>query len=201
MQQHHTLGQRPVYQQQQQPFKTGSSISVSSPQLLSAVSPQVSQQSSPQLDQQSLMASSLSVPKQHGTPIQPVTSPITVPSPSPLPAPSPMEDAEKQSSAITNIGSSQGLQQTANALNHSQSLAIGTPGISASPLLADFSSSSAQNIVNPDGHQIVSTGLLTEDKINTKEPPFKRLIKVVCMPQAFCLGTYSVPIFGRMCFI
>ncbi|GLJ55470.1 hypothetical protein SUGI_1191140 [Cryptomeria japonica] len=193
MQQHHTLSQRQVYQQQQQPFKTGSSLSVSSPQLLPAVSPQVSQQSSPQLDQQGLVASSLPVPKL-GTPIQPVTSPFTAPSPSTLPAPSPMEDAEKQSSAIMNIGSSQGLQQTANVLNHSQSLAIGTPGISASPLLADFSLSPAQNIVSLDGPQSVSPGLLMEDKLSTKEPPFKRLIKVMnsMSPKAFASAVNDI---------
>ncbi|KAH9317438.1 hypothetical protein KI387_019207, partial [Taxus chinensis] len=193
MQPHHTLNQRPVYQQQQQQFKSVPALSVSSPQLILSASPQVSQQSSPQLDQQSLAASSLQIPKL-GTPIQPATSPFTAPSPSTLLAPSPLEDSEKPSSAISNIGTGQNLQQTANALSHSQSLAIGTPGISASPLLADFSSSPAQNIVNQDGLQNVSPGLLMEDKINTKEPPFKRLIKVMNLmsPKAFASAVNDI---------
>eukprot|EP01018_Ginkgo_biloba_P012217 Gb_25435 [translate_table: standard] len=179
MQQHHQLSQRTIYQQQ---LKPGSSLSVSSPQLLQATSPQVSQQSSPQVDQQSLVTSSLQLPKV-GTPMQPVNSPFTVPSPSILPAHSPLvEDTEKQSSAISSIsnaGSGQGLPQTATALSHAQSLAIATPGISASPLLADFSPGPAQNIVNLDGQQTVSPGLHMGDKSNTTEPPLERLIKVI----------------------
>jgi PAX-interacting protein 1 len=182
IQQHHPLSQRSVYQQQQQQLKTGSALSVSSPQLLQAASPQVSQQSSPQIDQQSLVASSLQVPKVV-TPMQPANSPFMAPSPSALAAPSPhIEDTEKQSSAISSIsnaGSAQGFQQTAPALNHAQSLAIGTPGISTSPLLADFSPSPAQNTVNQDGHQTVSSGFLVGDKSSTTEPPLERLIKVI----------------------
>jgi len=182
MQQHHQLSQRSVYQQQQQQLKTGSVLSVSSPQLLQAASPQVSQHSSPQIDQQSLVASSLQVPKV-GTPVQPATSPFMAPSPSTLPLPSAhIEDSEKQSSAISSIsnaGNAQGFQQTAPVLNHAQSLAIGTPGISTSPLLADFPPSPAQNTVNQDGQQTVSPGLQMGDKSSTTEPPLERLVKLI----------------------
>ena len=103
------------------------------------------------------------------------------PSPSGLPAPSPhIEDTEKQSfaiSSISNAGSVQVFQQTAPALNHAHSLAIVTPGISASPLLADFPPSPAQNAVNQDGHQTVSSGFLMGDKSSTTEPPFEALDK------------------------
>ncbi|XP_057852900.2 mediator of RNA polymerase II transcription subunit 15a isoform X2 [Cryptomeria japonica] len=161
MQQNHSLAQRTVYQQQQQllQFKTGTSLSVSSSPLLSTASPQVSQQSSPQIGQQNLVTSSVQVqPAKVGTPLQQMTS----------------EDAEKQSSAlssISNVGCGQGVQQTATAI------AIGAPGISASPLLDGFSPTHPHNVVNPE--QTISAGLLIEDKSSTEEPPFERLIKVI----------------------
>jgi PAX-interacting protein 1 len=84
--------------------------------------------------------------------MQPATSPFMAPSPSTLPLPSPhIGDSEKQSSAISSIsnaGDAQGFHQTDHVLNHAQSLAIGTRGISTSPLLADFPPSPAQNTVN-----------------------------------------------------
>ncbi|KAH9317431.1 hypothetical protein KI387_019200 [Taxus chinensis] len=173
MQKHHPLAQHPVYQQQQQQqFKTGTLLTVSSPQLVSTVSPQISQQSSPQVGQQSLVASSLQDPKV-GTPMQHVTS----------------EDAENQSSAISslsNVGSGQGLQQTATALT------FGTPGISASPLLDGFSPTPGQNIVNQE--QTVSAGILMQDKSITKEPPFEHLIKVInsMSPKAFASAVNDI---------
>eukprot|EP01018_Ginkgo_biloba_P031994 Gb_13858 [translate_table: standard] len=177
------MSQRSVYQQQQQQhqqqqqFNPASSLSASSPQLLQAASPQISQQFSPQIDQQSLMSSSLPFPKV-GTPLQHASSPSTLPAPSPL-----MEDGERHStsiiSSISNAGSAQGLQQSVATPSNAQSLAIGTPGISASPLLGDLSLSPAQNIVSQDGSQIISPGILISDKSTTAIPPFERLVKMM----------------------
>ncbi|KAL1221428.1 Mediator of RNA polymerase II transcription subunit 15a [Cardamine amara subsp. amara] len=75
-QQHSLQGQRATYPLQQ--LKSGSQLSVSSPQLLQGASPQMSQPHlSPQVDQKNLS----SVNKM-GTPLQPANSPFVVPSPS-----------------------------------------------------------------------------------------------------------------------
>ena len=68
---------------------------------------------------------------------------------------------------------------TSYVLKYAQSLVIATPGISTSPLLADFSPSPTQNTTNQDGHQTVSPEFLMEDKSSTTEPPLERLIKVM----------------------
>lgn len=164
-QQHFQAGQRHnLYHQQ----KSGSSLPSSSPQHIHISSPQISQQPSPQIDQQAL---SSSFPKT-GTPMQATSSPVVVvPSPTTAIAPSPVPvDSEKPLPHVTLLTNavSNGPQQT--NLNPSQSsIAVGTPGISASPLLAEF--------VSPDAHQ--PDGPVFSSKPGVMEKPLERLIKVV----------------------
>ncbi|THU68941.1 hypothetical protein C4D60_Mb08t09140 [Musa balbisiana] len=93
------------------------------------------------------------------------------PSPSTPIAPSPIPGDEKQLSGITSVPNAgrAGHQPTAVA-PQAQSLAVTTPGISASPLLAEFTS--------PDGNQTNHTNSGVAKAITT-ERPFERLIKVV----------------------
>ncbi|PIA53271.1 hypothetical protein AQUCO_00900092v1 [Aquilegia coerulea] len=154
--QHHSAGQRAPYHHQQ--LKPGAQFPISSPQILSAASPQISQHShsSPQIDQQSLLTFSKS-----GTPLQSANSPFIVPSPSTPLAPSPLPgDPEKQASGVSSLSNAGniGHPQTSTALSQAQSLAIGTPGISASPLLAEF--------IGTDSNQ-------------GTEQPLERLVKAV----------------------
>ncbi|KAF7843223.1 mediator of RNA polymerase II transcription subunit 15a-like isoform X1 [Senna tora] len=167
LQQHLSSGQRQAYPHQQ--LKQGSSFPVSSPQLLQAASPQVSQHSSPQIDQQNLLPSLTKV----GTPLQSANSPFVVPTPSPPMAPSPMPvDSEKPISGISSIANAPniGHQQTGGAAAPAQSLAIGTPGISASPLLAEFSGPEGAH-----GNALAATS----GKSTVTEQPLERLIKAV----------------------
>ncbi|CAL1407975.1 unnamed protein product [Linum trigynum] len=156
-QQHLSSSQRGVYPQQ---MKSGATFPISSPQLLQTPSPQLPQHSSPQVDQQNLLSSLPGT----GTPLQPANSPFVVPSPSTPLAPSPMPgDSEKP-----------GISSLSNAGNvghqHPSSLAIGTPGISASPLLAEFSV--------PDGAH--GNALTTvSGRPSVSEQPLDRLIKAV----------------------
>ncbi|XP_027155541.1 mediator of RNA polymerase II transcription subunit 15a-like, partial [Coffea eugenioides] len=166
-QQHHTNSQRAAYHHQQ--LKSGSPFPISSPQVLQAASPQVPPHASPQIDQQSMQTSIAKT----GTPLQAANSPFVVPSPSTPLAPSPMpSESEKLNSGISslsnagNIGPSHATTVSAAA----QSLAIGTPGISASPLLAEFTSL--------DGAH-VNTSTALPCKPHTVEKPHERLIKAV----------------------
>lgn len=166
-QQHHTNSQRAAYHHQQ--LKSGSPFPISSPQVLQAASPQVPPHASPQIDQQSILTSIAKT----GTPLQSASSPFVVPSPSTPLAPSPMPgESEKLNSGISslsnagNIGHSHATTASAAA----QSLAIGTPGISASPLLAEFTSL--------DGAHI-NTSTSMPCKPHTVEKPHERLIKAV----------------------
>ncbi|KAE8680838.1 mediator of RNA polymerase II transcription subunit 15a-like isoform X2 [Hibiscus syriacus] len=132
--QHLPSGQQQSYTHQQ--LKPGAQFPVSSPQLLQAASPQMPQHSSPQVDQQNLLTSI----SKSGTPLQSASSPFVVPSPSTPLAPSHMPgESEKpvQGTSLTNVATI-GNQQGTYVQAGSQSLAIGTPGISASPLLAEF---------------------------------------------------------------
>ncbi|KAL9463036.1 hypothetical protein AB3S75_000948 [Citrus x aurantiifolia] len=137
--QHHlTSGQRSAYSHQQ--LKPGAQFPISSPQLLHTASPQIPQHSSPQIDQQNLLQSIT----KNGTPLQSVNSPFVVPFPSTPMAPSPMPwDSEKHINCISSLSNAGniGHQQTTSAQAAAPSLAIGTPGISASPLLAEFTGS------------------------------------------------------------
>ncbi|XP_022864000.1 mediator of RNA polymerase II transcription subunit 15a-like [Olea europaea var. sylvestris] len=166
LQQHHSSGQRSSYHQ---PLKPGAPFSMSSPQALQAASPQVGHHLSPQIDQQNLLTSH---PKA-GTPLQSANSPIVVPSPSTSMAQSTIPgESDKINSGVASLSNAGniGHHQIAGASIPGQSLAIGTPGISASPLLAEFTS--------PDGsHGAVST--IVPGNSNVVEQPLERLIKVV----------------------
>ncbi|XP_068310904.1 mediator of RNA polymerase II transcription subunit 15a-like isoform X1 [Pyrus communis] len=159
-QQHMSSGQR-AYPHQQ--LKSGSPFPIpSSYQLLQAASPQISQHSSPQVDHKNL----LTHPKA-GTPLQTACSPFVIPSPSTPMAPSPMPwDSEKPSS-LPNAGNI-GHQQAAGVGAPVQSFAIGSPGISASPLLAEFSV--------PDGSHVNALSTIS-GKSSVTEQPLERLIK------------------------
>ncbi|MED6131400.1 hypothetical protein PIB30_009622 [Stylosanthes scabra] len=165
LQQHLTPGQHSAYSHQQ--LKQGSPFSVSSPQFLQAASPQIPQNSSPQVEQQNHAASLTKV----GTPLQSSNSPFVGPTPSPPLAPSPMPaDSEKQASGVSSISNaaSAGQQQAGTIGALTQSLAIGTPGISASPLLAEFSGlDGAQGVAAPSGKSTVT------------EEPIERLTRLV----------------------
>lgn len=170
--QHHSTGQqRSAYHHQQ--MKTGAPFSISSPQLLQTGSPQLNQHPSPQIDQQNLLNSLTKA----GTPLQSANSPFIIPSPSTPLAPSPMPgESEKVNSGISSL-SNAGPQQTGGALvPPGQSLAIGTPGISASPLLAEFTS--------PDGNHGNGTTAVS-GKSSVTEQPLERLLKAVSVIQFF----------------
>nr|KYP35225.1 hypothetical protein KK1_043754 [Cajanus cajan] len=142
-QQHLASGQHSTYSHQQ--LKQGSAFPVSSPQLLQAASPQVQQHSSPQFDQQNHLPSKTKV----GTPLQSSNSPFVGPTPSPPLAPFPMPgESEKSIPCVSSISNAAniGHQQTGGAVAPGQSLAIGTPGISASPLLAEVKSISSKTL-------------------------------------------------------
>ncbi|KAL8108575.1 hypothetical protein AgCh_024882 [Apium graveolens] len=164
-QQQHSASQRSAYQQ----LKPANQFHISSPQLLQPASPQISQHASPQIDQQNM----LSALTKAGTPLQSANSPFIVPSPSTPSVPSPMPgESEKVNSgvsALSNAGNI-GHHQTAGASVPAQSLAIGTPGISASPLLAEFTS--------PEGHHPVPA-TVASGKSNATEQPIERLLKAM----------------------
>ncbi|XP_014499691.1 mediator of RNA polymerase II transcription subunit 15a isoform X1 [Vigna radiata var. radiata] len=165
-QSHLTSSQRSSYPHQQM---KGSPFPVSSPQLLQATSPQIPQHSSPQVDQQNHLPSLTKV----ATPLQSANSPFVVPTPSPPLAPSPMPgDSEKPISGVSLISNAAniGYQQSSGATAPAQSLAIGTPGISASPLLAEFT--------GPDG-ALGNAFVSTSGKSTVTEQPIERLIKAV----------------------
>jgi len=167
-QQHLGSSQRSAYPHQQ--LKQGP-FPVSSPQLLQATSPQIPQHSSPQVDQQNHLPSVTKV----GTPLQSANSPFIIPTPSPPLAPSPMPgDFEKPISGVSSISNvaNIGHQQTGSGAAPAQSLAIGTPGISASPLLAEFTV--------PDGAH--GNALAPSSRKSTvTEEPMDRLIKAVSL--------------------
>ncbi|CAJ1951339.1 unnamed protein product [Sphenostylis stenocarpa] len=166
-QQHLTSGQHSAYSHQQ--LKQGNSFPVSSPQLLQAASPQIQQHSSPQVEQQNHLPSKTKV----ATLLQSSNSPFVGPTPSPPLAPSPIPgESEKPfpcASPLSNAANI-GHQQAGGATAPAQSLAIGTPGISASPLLAEFS--------GPDGVHGNATAA-TSGKSTITEQPFERLINAV----------------------
>ncbi|XP_011044895.1 PREDICTED: mediator of RNA polymerase II transcription subunit 15a-like isoform X5 [Populus euphratica] len=164
-QQHLPTGQRTAFPRQH--MKPAPSFPISSPQLPQHASPQL-QHSSPQIDQQNLPSSVTKT----GTPLQSANSPFVVPSPSTPLAPSPMPgDSDKPVSGISSLVNTGNIvHQPSVAQAAAPSLAIGTPGISASPLLAEFTS--------PDG---AHGGALTtvSGKSNVTEQPLERLIKAV----------------------
>ncbi|CAO2816092.1 unnamed protein product [Amaranthus hypochondriacus] len=151
--QHLSSAQRLAHQQ----MKPGTSFPVSSPQLIQAASPQINQHS-PQVDQQILQQSV----SKSGTPLQSANSPF-VPSPSTPLAPSPMPgDSEKP--AVSSL-----LNAVNSAPAASQSLSIGTPGISPSPLF---------ECAGPDGNHGNSSAVVS-GKSSLIEQPVDGLVKAV----------------------
>ncbi|XP_047166933.1 mediator of RNA polymerase II transcription subunit 15a-like isoform X2 [Vigna umbellata] len=166
-QQHLTSGQHSAYSHQQ--LKQGNAFPVSSPQHLQAPSPQIQQHSSPQVEQQNHLPSKTKV----ATPLQSSNSPFVGPTPSPPLAPSPMPgESEKSVPCVSSISNAAniGHQQTGGVVAPPQSLAIGTPGISASPLLAEFSGQDGAH-----GNALAATS----GKSTVTEQPLERLINVV----------------------
>ncbi|KAI3910120.1 hypothetical protein MKW98_014505 [Papaver atlanticum] len=154
--------------------KLGSSFPISSPQMLSVASPQLSQHS-PQIDQQSLSSSLTKT----GTPLQSANPPLIVPSPSTPLAPSLIPgDPEKQTSGVSSLSNAGnvGEAHSTASLGQVQSLAIGTPGISASLFLTEFT--------GLDGNQVTSS---TITKPSATEQPLECLLKEVksTSPKAF----------------
>ncbi|RYR40681.1 hypothetical protein Ahy_A09g046424 isoform E [Arachis hypogaea] len=134
-----------------------------------AASPQILQHSSPQVDQQNHPPSLTKA----GTPLQSANSPFVGPTPSPPLAPSPMPgDSEKPIAGLSTMSNAGnvGHQQTSSTVAPAQSLAIGTPGISASPLLAEFSGPDG-----PHGNALAPTS----GKSSVTDQPLERLIKVM----------------------
>ncbi|XP_058084938.1 mediator of RNA polymerase II transcription subunit 15a-like isoform X2 [Magnolia sinica] len=172
-----------MHQQLMQQLKMGAPFPISSPQNFQAQSPQFFQHSSPQIDQRTLLAS---IPKS-ATPIQSANSPFIIPPSTPL-TPSPLQgDPEKQQSSgiSSNLNAgNMGHQQTAIGLIQAQSLAIGTPGISTSPLLAEFSS--------PDGNQ-GSAPMALSGMSSTTERPLEGLFKADGMAPYYVVYRGRVP--------
>lgn len=107
-----------------------------------------------------------------GTPLQSASSPFVVPSPSTPLAPSPMPgDSEKVCAGLASHTTAGNImhQQATVASAPAQSLAIGTPGISASPLLAEFT---------PLDGTHANVSAVVSGKSNV-EQPLERLMKVV----------------------
>ncbi|KAI3965877.1 hypothetical protein MKX01_010834 [Papaver californicum] len=151
-------------------IKTGSNH-VSSSQLLQAVSPQISQNSSSLIDHQSMLTS---LPKV-GTPLQSINSPSVCLSPSTPVDSSPLPGKpEKQTAGLSSLSNAgnigQAPPQVSSLPELAQSIAIGTPGISASPLLKDF--------ISAEGNQDGGTApiIIPEKPVLT---PAERLIKAV----------------------
>ncbi|CAL0332342.1 unnamed protein product [Lupinus luteus] len=168
LQQHIISNHRSTYPHQ--PMKQENPFPVSSPQLLQTASPQMLQHSSPHIDQQN----NLPYLTKAATPVQSANSPFAVPIPSPPMAPSPrLRDSEKPFSGVSSLSNAAnvGHQQTGGTAVPARSLAIGTPGISASPILAEFS--------GPDGAHGNNALAATSGKSTVTEQPIERLIKVV----------------------
>ncbi|KAL1829484.1 hypothetical protein ACET3Z_007896 [Daucus carota] len=161
---HPSASQRSAYHQQ---LKPGNRFPISSPQQLQPPLPQISQHGSPQVDQQN-MPSALN---RSGTPLQSTNSPLMVPSPSTPAVPSPVPgESEKVNSGVSSLSKADNIgHQTVGTLVPAQSLSIGTPGISASPLLDEFS---------PEAHHGIAATIVS-GKSNATEEPLERLIKVV----------------------
>ncbi|ONK79526.1 uncharacterized protein A4U43_C01F7250 [Asparagus officinalis] len=153
----YSAGQHHSYYYNQ--LKPRASYSISSPPILPPLLPQISNHSSPHIDQNGQLSS---IPKVKGSPLS-ANSPLSVTPSTPFaPLPTPV-DSEKQQSAI----SSAAHQQTPASPLQPHSLIISTPGISASPLLAECTS---QDENQPD---------VPTSRTNATKQPVDRLIKVV----------------------
>ena len=172
-QQHSLQGQRATYPLQH------SQLPVTSPQHLPSSSPQMTQQHlSPQTDQKNVVSSV----NKNGTPVQPANSPFVVPSPATPLAPSPMQvDSEKPSGASSLSMGNTARQQATGTQGVVQSIAFGTPGISASPLLQEF--------ISPDGNNL-NPLTSTFGKPSATELPIERLIRAVSNITSFVVEIY-----------
>lgn len=169
--QQHQMSPRTIIQQLQQQ-KTTSSQTVSSPKMSSP--PQMS----PQSDLQNVGTNALQIPK-IGTPLQAATPPLLLPSPSLLPVSSPsLDDSEMKPpptaiSTVATATSVQSLQSSAATPSNGPSIAIGTPGFSVSPLLAEGTASP------PGRAQTFPPGAFSEEGQTVTEPPMDRLVKLI----------------------
>ncbi|XP_078181050.1 mediator of RNA polymerase II transcription subunit 15a-like [Carex rostrata] len=169
------MGPRNGYYHSQ--LKSGYNPPISSPQNIHSSSPQISHPS-PQVDQQGLIP-----PTQlkSGTPLQTSASPF-VPSPSPPVVPSPMiKDTELGAGLMHNSATGQtGQPLSANTAQTGQmgqpqaeSLAVGTPGISANPMPAEF--------ISPEAGQ----GTILSIQVPESETPIQKLARLMrTMPQS-----------------
>ncbi|KAJ8509773.1 hypothetical protein OPV22_000207 [Ensete ventricosum] len=160
---HYSTSQHPSYYQQR---KSGASFPFSLPQDFQASSPQISCHTPPS-EQQSLLPSQI----KSGTPLQSAESPF-VPSPSTSRTLSPVSANEKQFSGVMSLQNAGNIehQQAAVAPSEVQSFTVTTPGVTASPLLAEFTS--------PDGNQNDIPNLAV-GRASTTEKPLERLIEVI----------------------
>ncbi|GKV15586.1 hypothetical protein SLEP1_g26366 [Rubroshorea leprosula] len=180
--------QHPPYPHQQ--LKPGSQFPISSSQPLQVASPQMPQHFSQQVDHQNLSSSMTKT----GTPLQSANSSFVVPSPSSPSAPSPLSGVSEKPMAGTSLLSnteSVGNQPVTAVQVGSQSLAIGTPGISASPLLAEFTGGDTTQ-----GHALSTVS----GKSTVTEQPLDRLIKVVksLSPEALSASVNDIGSFVGM---
>lgn len=169
---HQQVNQRTILQQlqQQQQQQKG-------PSLQAASSPQMSpaSQLSPQSELQNMTNPSLLVPKV-GTPLQASTPPYMMASPSPM-----LEDSESKplTPAVPTVApAASGLiSHSAVATPSGPSAAIGTPGMSVSPLLGDYTPS--PQILNLQDRSQTYLHGTAEDRQVVTEPPMKRLVRAV----------------------
>ncbi|OMP01458.1 putative transcription cofactor [Corchorus olitorius] len=148
----------------QRQFRPGSQFQVASPKYYS-----------PKIDQQSRLTS-ISKPR---TPLQSANSPFAVPSPSTPLAPSHMPvESEKPVPGTSTLSDAAniGRQQGTGVHAVSGPVKISTPGILASPLLAD------------DTHDTASTRVVSSKSNITEQPPLERLIKAVETMPPVALG-------------
>ncbi|KAG0479987.1 hypothetical protein HPP92_010845 [Vanilla planifolia] len=154
-----------------QRYKSCAPNLTASPQNQQASSPQISHHSSLQIDQHNLLPTLAKT----GTPMQTTDSTFVIPSPSTSIAPSPQSgNSEKFASSVIST------QATGQSTNHhgstappkAQSISVTTPGISASPLLAEFTTQESNQPV------LATSGTSALDR------PIERLIKMVqSLPQ------------------
>ncbi|KAL5730002.1 hypothetical protein ACHQM5_002882 [Ranunculus cassubicifolius] len=161
----YTTGRHLACNNQHAPLTPGGFFRTSSP--LQDASPRTPQQSSPQVDQNSVVSSSLS---KSGTPLQVASSPRFSLSPSTsLPMSPNQGDNEKQTTSSTSSHSNAGNIGQKQIVT-SGPLVILTPGVSSSPLLAEFSSPESE---------LYPASIVISGKSSETEKPIERLIKVV----------------------
>ncbi|KAL7597104.1 hypothetical protein Lser_V15G28019 [Lactuca serriola] len=174
LQPHHQMKHHFLQKQQQQQFNRQTKqqqlqlphIGVKIESLTRPGPPFSPQISSPNVDQQNPLTS---VTKSATcTPLQSANSPFTMSSPSTPSTSHILGDSEKVNLGIPNAGN---VGHQSNVASHSLSLPFGTPGISASPLLAEFTS--------PDGNHGNEALIVYGKSSSTIEKLIEHLLKVV----------------------